>query len=144
MGKCRERLKLAFLYILIFASRTTIHLALVPNLTVSGDAQDGTTLTTQLSTDDASFVNGLFTNYSAMNQTSSFSASFVADEESSVRMGNTLAIFPVGLILTSIWTLLLLMIMGYGTMSKIRARDSYRRRVKSRMSGGGMMRPRRS
>lgn len=50
--------------------------------------------------------------------------------------GNTFAVFPVGLIITTVWALLLLMTIGYGTLSKIQARDAYRRRVRGRMSGG--------
>ncbi len=68
-----------------------------------------------------------------MNMTSEVSKKDAGD---SGLPGNTLTDFPIGLIITSVWTMLLLMAMGYGTMSKIQARDEYRRRVRSRMSGG--------
>ncbi len=90
-------------------------------------------LSIQLSAYDASFVYGLFTQYSTMNMTSRVLKN---DAQDSALLGTTLAIFPIGLIITIVWTLLLLMVMGYGAVSKKQARDAYRRRVRSRMSGG--------
>lgn len=58
------------------------------------------------------------------------------DAEDSALPGNSFTVFPIGLIITSVWALLLLMVMGYGAISRRRARDEYRRRVRSRISGG--------
>lgn len=58
------------------------------------------------------------------------------DAQDSALPGSIFTVFPIGLIITSVWTLLLLMVMGYGAVSKKQARDTYRRRVRSRMSGG--------
>lgn len=118
---------------LINLSRTTVHSIFLPNITFSGVASDGTSLSTHISTNDASFVNGLFTQYGMWNKTEE---TIEADARHLLAYGNTFAVFPVGLVITSIWTILILMVMGYGTMSKIQARDHYRRRVRSRMSGG--------
>jgi len=110
-----------------------VHSILMPNITFSGATLDGTALSTQLSTNDASFLIGSFTQYSTMNMSSKAPGK---DREGSSLPGNTLAVFQIGLIITSVWTLLLLMAMGYGILSKTQARDAYRRRVRSRISGG--------
>lgn len=113
--------------------RTTVYSVFLPNITFSGITPDGANLSTSISTSDASFVNGLFTQYGTWNKTEEISE---ADAQHGLAYGNTFAVFPVGLVITSIWTILILMVMGYGTMSKMQARDHYRRRVRSRMSGG--------
>ena len=107
---------------------------LTPNVTFSGSSQ-GVRMSTQLSINDASFVNGLFTVPDTTTTTSKVPAS-VGEKVDFRSPGTNLAVFPVGLIITSIWALLLMMIMGYSTINKIQAREAYRRRIRSRMSGG--------
>ena len=42
--------------------------------------------------------------------------------------GTTLGIFPTGLIITVVWTLLFLLAVGYGTWARVQFRDQFRQR----------------
>lgn len=53
----------------------------------------------------------------------------------SILPGTKLVDFPIGLVISSIWAVLYMMTVGYGTMSRYQARESYRRRVKKKFSG---------
>jgi hypothetical protein len=110
---------------------------LTPNITLSGITQDGTATSTVLALEDASFVTGLFVKSRVTNETATPSqlaaAGFKADF---VRPGTTMVGFPTGLVIVSVWSLLLLAVEGYGIRKKLRARNDYRRRVKERLSGG--------
>lgn len=110
---------------------TTALLILSPSITLSGSQQDGTSINTQLSTQDASFVYGVFADKTSEGSTSKTAA----EANAFVLPGTKLVNFPTGLIFSSIWAVLYLITMGYGTMSRYRARESYRRRVKHRFSG---------
>jgi len=95
---------------------------------------DGKPISAQLSSDDASFVFGAFVTNSTMEGTSQ---SAEADgQNESVLLGSALVFNPTGLIITSVWALLLMITMGYGTMVRIHARDTYRQRLKSRLHCG--------
>ena len=104
---------------------------LTPMITLSGIEQDGTPLNTRFSTQDASFVNGVFANTKAKGPDSTT----MTDVNDLVLPGTQLVGFPIGLIVSSVWAVLYLMARGYGTMSRYQARESYRRRVKTRFSG---------
>lgn len=109
----------------------TAQILLTPMITLSGIEQDGTPLNTRFSTQDASFVNGVFASTNAKGPDSPT----ITGVNDFVLPGTQLVGFPIGLIVSSIWALLYLMTMGYGTMSRYQARESYRRRVKTRFSG---------
>ncbi len=47
-----------------------------------------------------------------------------------VMPGRTLSIFPVGLIITSVWTVMFLVTVSVGTVDRVRFREAYRRRMK--------------
>lgn len=110
--------------------RTTALSLLTPLITLSGREQDGTGLNARLSIQDASFVNGVFASTGAAG-----SQSTQADVNELILPGTKLVEFPIGLIITSIWAVLYSITMGYGTISRYQARESYRRRVKHKFSG---------
>ena len=115
--------------------RTTVASVLVPNITFSGAMADGNPISTQLSTKKALFVHGLFTDYNKPKNTPK--GSTLANDGIDYGLpGTTLTVIPVGFIITSVWAILIMMIMGYSTLSKIRAREAFRKRVRSKMSGG--------
>ena len=102
---------------------------LTPAITLSGAEQDGSSIETRLSTEDASFVNGVFADGGVLG----FAGTLGANE---LKLPSTSFVgFPIGLVISSVWAVLYLMTMGYGTMSRYQARESYRRRVKNRFSG---------
>ena len=111
--------------------RTMALSLLTPAITLSGTEQDGTLINTRLSTQDASFVNGVFASAGAEGSP----LTTATDLNEIVLLGTKLAGFPVGVIISSIWAVLYLMVMGYGTISRYQARETYRRRVKHRFSG---------
>lgn len=110
---------------------TTALSLLTPAITLSGTEQDGTSLNTRLSSQDASFVNGVF----ASTRSGGSQSATGTDVNESMLPGIKLVGFPIDLVISSIWAVLYLMTMGYGTISRYQARESYRRRVKKRFSG---------
>ncbi|KAI4256654.1 MAG: hypothetical protein LQ352_002002 [Teloschistes flavicans] len=107
-----------------------VHILLIPRITLTGTDQDGKAVNTELSSSEASFVNGMF----AIKVASSTSpggptSSAAAKAATFVLPGRTLGIFPVGLIITSVWTVLFVATVAYGTMERIRFREAYRRRI---------------
>lgn len=104
---------------------------LTPLITLSGTQRDGTSINTQLSCHDASFLNGVF---ASTGSESSQVANTTGIEEFIV-LGTKLDGFPTGIIVSSIWAVLYLMTMGYGAFRRYQAREAYRRRVKHRFSG---------
>ena len=111
--------------------RTTAISLLTAAITLSGTEQDGTSINAQLSTQDASFVNGVY----ASNEAEGSRSTTATDGSEFILPGTKPAMFPTGLIISSLWALLYLAVMGYGTIKRYQARESYRRRVKHRFSG---------
>ena len=116
--------------------RTKALSLLTPAIILSGAQQDGTSIDTRLSTQDASFVNGVFAN----PRSEGLPPTTATDIEEIILPGTKLVGFPVGLVISSIWALLYLITMVYGTISKYQARESYRKRVKNRFSGDNVTR----
>ncbi|KAL8777258.1 MAG: hypothetical protein Q9194_002653 [Teloschistes cf. exilis] len=110
-----------------------VHVLLIPRIALTGIDQDGQAISTELSSSEASFVNGMFAIKSASSTSPGApTTSAAAKAATFVLPGRTLGIFPVGLIITSVWTVLFVATVGYGTMERIRFREAYRRRVKYR------------
>ena len=123
--------------LLTSAHSTVARSLLVPTISLSGTNQDGSPLKTQISIEDASFVNGIFANQSPRNEASkSPKSASISNGEIPDLPNNRLAAFPTDLIIVSAWTVIYITITGYGTISRIRARETHRRRIKSRLSGG--------
>ena len=110
---------------------------MVPNIALTGTAQNNTPITSQLSSDDASFVNGVFADQT--RAATALAASTSTGPPGAIPFvlpGTTLGVFPTGLIITSAWAFLFVATVGYGTFGRIRFRDSYRRRIKARLNAG--------
>lgn len=109
---------------------------LMPTITLSGTTTDDKPVNTEVSSRDASFVQGAF----ADDQTKASSSSSGPNPSGTVTRfvlpGKTLAIFPVGFVITGVWALLFVAVVGAGTVDRIRFREAYRRRVKREMSVG--------
>ncbi|KAI4220095.1 MAG: hypothetical protein L6R36_007867 [Xanthoria steineri] len=112
-----------------------LHTFLIPSIALSGTEKSGKLITTELSSNEASFVNGIFANQTKTSTSTGAAASSAAEEAATfVLPGQTLGIFPTGLIITSSWTLLFVLTVGYGTIERFRFREAYRRRVKYRQA----------
>jgi len=116
---------------------------LIPRIVLAATSpQTNQPITAQLSSEGASFINGVFAAQSSNpNSTSGpeaqASASAAAAEAAPfVLPGTSLAFFPVGLVITSVWTVLLFTAVGLGTIGRIQFRDQYRRRVQREQTMG--------
>lgn len=113
---------------------------LVPRIALSGSDKNGKVITTVLSSNEASFVNGVFAESVKTSTSAGIPASSAAANAGTfVLPGKSLGIFPVGLIITSAWTLLFFITVGFGTVERIRFREAYRRRVKYRVAANARL-----
>jgi len=117
--------------------RTFQQALLTPKIAITGGIANGSTLQTQLSPKDASFVSGLFQDSVTGNTTAAAHAAAVsaAAETKFVLPGTSLGIFPVGLIITSAWAGIFITVLAYGTYGRVQFRESYRRRMKRGVAG---------
>jgi hypothetical protein len=98
-------------------------------------------ITTTLSSQEASFVNGVFAKAAngptnADPQAAASASAAVQSAAPFVVPGTTLAFFPVGLVVTSAWALFFFLAVGFGTYGRIQYRDQYRRRVRAELARG--------
>ncbi|KAI1496042.1 hypothetical protein F5X99DRAFT_422427 [Biscogniauxia marginata] len=114
---------------------------IMPTVTLSAKNALGQTVSTNVSSNEAAFVNGVFSNEVVM---SDFGLASLAVSEVTEQMRNgtvafvvpgvNILIFPVGLVVTSVWTVLGFAAYGFGTYERYGHRESYRRR-KARLTG---------
>ena len=111
-----------------------MRIALTPVVTLSGVAQDGLSMNTILSNQEASFVHGHFSD----RQTAAGAASAQAQPTQFVLPGTTLGSFPISLVITGIWAFIFIAAVGTGTLGRIQFRNAYRRRatMMNQYSGG--------
>ncbi|MCJ1378628.1 hypothetical protein MMC17_001727 [Xylographa soralifera] len=125
----------------LYTNATAMMAAVMPDVTLSAMAQDGTTLDTMLDNTQASFVTGVFSDTKAAaasaapvapsaTSASSASASTTTSAVPFTLPGVSLGIFPAGLVVTGAWALLFFLVVGLGTIGRINARSTYRRRAK--------------
>lgn len=108
----------------------------MPVLTLSATNSQGRQVSTNVSSNEAAFVAGVFSQDTFM---SSFRLAELAveDEIARLRNGTTafvlpgvqIMIFPIGLIITGIWTAIGVAAYGLGTYDRYNFREAYRRRV---------------
>ncbi|KAI0007657.1 hypothetical protein F4779DRAFT_628963 [Xylariaceae sp. FL0662B] len=113
----------------------------MPTVTLTGKNGGGQTVSTNVSSNEAAFVNGIFSDEVVM---SDFAIASLAVENVTQQLKNgevafvlpgaQIMIFPIGLIITSIWLGLGVGFYGFGTYERYRFRDSYRSR-KARVMG---------
>jgi hypothetical protein len=107
----------------------------MPVLTLTGVNATGQTISTNVSSNEAVFVTGVFSKEIILSDVA------VAQAALDVRIdgltngtvafvlpGVQLMIFPVGLIITSIWLVLGVTAYGYGTYQRISYAEQYKRR----------------
>jgi hypothetical protein len=103
---------------------------LAPTIAFSGIGADGTPLLADLSAKGTSFVNGAFSPTQLAASRGPGSDTRPAGDAGFVMPGRTLGIFPVGLIITGVWTVMFLVTISVGTVDRVRFREAYRRRMK--------------
>ncbi|XDG09786.1 hypothetical protein ABKA04_009401 [Annulohypoxylon sp. FPYF3050] len=107
----------------------------MPTVTLTGKSPTGQQVSTNVSSNEAAFVNGIFSNEVVMSDVSL--ASLAVDDQVAglhngtvafVLPGVNILIFPVGLILTSIWLVVGVAFYAFGTYERYNYRDMYRNR----------------
>lgn len=105
---------------------------LIPTIALSADKGEGSMASTNLtSAAMVFFVSGVFEGQSASGAAAAEPSAAAAAATNAAEFslpGTTLGIFPVGLIITSIWALIFLGAVGYGTWGRIQFRDQFRQR----------------
>ncbi|MCJ1405914.1 hypothetical protein MMC11_009148 [Xylographa trunciseda] len=122
----------------MYTNATAMMMAVMPDVTVSAMAQDGTMLDAMLDNTQASFVTGVFSDTETAVASAAPSASSASAAPASattpagpfVLPGVVLGIFPIGLLVTGAWAILFFLVVGLGTIGRINVRTTYRRRAK--------------
>ncbi|KAI1383823.1 uncharacterized protein F4822DRAFT_52726 [Hypoxylon trugodes] len=113
----------------------------MPTVTLTGKNLAGQQVSTNVSSNEAAFVNGIFSDQVVMSDFSL--ASLAVDDMTNQLHNGTVAfvlpgvnilIFPVGLVLVGIWLVIGLGFYGFGTYERYNYRDQYRSR-KARTDG---------
>jgi len=118
---------------ILLASMGTADLekALTPTVTLTGQEPTGQTVNTTLSSDEATFVSGIFAEPGIGTKAQvapPMQTLVVAPGAPFVVPGLNILIYPVGGIITGIWTVLFIATLAYGTIGRMQFREQYRRR----------------
>ncbi|EED15592.1 conserved hypothetical protein [Talaromyces stipitatus ATCC 10500] len=112
-----------------------LRILMIPTISLGANLQSGGVVNTTLSSDTLSYVagvlvedNGTPTNITAP-QALSLASPIVASASVFVLPGTTIKIAPVGLIVTCIWSGLLMLAVGAGTVGRYQFRVHYRQRL---------------
>lgn len=107
----------------------------MPVLTLTGENSEGQTVATNVSSNEAVFVTGVFSQMVVM---SDFARASAAVDEVVEQMRNgtvafvlpgvQLMVYPIGLIITGSWLVLGLLAYGIGTYDRMRFAETYKRR----------------
>lgn len=105
---------------------------LTPVVTLSGQTSSGATAKTNLSSKEAAFVAGTF---SKAETSTTFVAPdppiqtlVVAADAPFIVPGTYIMIFPLGGIITGLWTIMFIATVAWGTIGRIQFRDQFRSR----------------
>lgn len=96
---------------------------------------------TTLASNEASFVNGVFARAASGPtnvdpEAAAKASAAVQSAEPFVVPGQSLAFFPIGLVISSVWTAGFFLAVGGGTYGRIQFREQYRRRVRAEVARG--------
>ena len=104
---------------------------IVPVVTLTGTDASGNKVNTSLSSDEATFVSGVFAaqvSTTKVQTSAPMQTLVVASGAPFVLPGQNILIVPIGLIITSVWTVLFIATIAYGTVGRMQFRDQFRRR----------------
>ncbi|TVY24761.1 hypothetical protein LHYA1_G007550 [Lachnellula hyalina] len=104
---------------------------LVPTVSLTAVNGSGQTVNTTLSSQEATFVNGVFADQVVPTKSQvspPIQTLVVASGAPFVVPGLNILIFPIGAIITGVWAVLLTATIAYGTVGRMQFRDQFRRR----------------
>ncbi|KMP05450.1 hypothetical protein DIZ76_015739 [Coccidioides immitis] len=108
---------------------------LIPNITITARSASNGSFVTALSSDTLSYVSGYLMNEDRSPNNITFPDAaaklpeIVAAATKFVIPGTAIEIFPIGLIVTAIWTGLFFLTVGLGTLGRMQFRDHFQGRV---------------
>lgn len=109
---------------------------IIPTVTLSAVNSAGQTVSTNVSINEAAFVAGAFSNQVVLSTAAQ--AQIAVDQVVAglanrtvafVLPGVNLLIFPIGLIIASIWFVIGIAVIGFGFFERVSYRETYRRRA---------------
>lgn len=122
---------------LLTVSSGGIEALVMPKVTLSARRATAT-----VSANEAAFINGVFSREVVMSDfglaqlaVDNITAQYQAGDVAFILPGVNILIFPIGLIITSIWTVLGFAAYGFGTYERYAYRDAYRRRKARELIG---------
>lgn len=116
---------------------------LIPQISIEAMNPSGMTVNSSLSATQASFVAGVFSNSTTVMTDPKSIIGMPAEELAAMQAGSptpyavpglSLGVEPIGLVVTSIWTVLFSTAVGVGVVGRIRFREQYRRQIKEQRS----------
>ncbi|KAF6808002.1 hypothetical protein CMUS01_13991 [Colletotrichum musicola] len=116
-------------------SMSQLEALVMPTLTLTGVNAAGQSVSTNVSSNEASFITGVFSK-EVIRSDLSMAQAAVDDVVAGLKNGTVafvlpgvqLMVFPIGLIITSTWLVIGLAFYGFGTYERIGYAESYRRR----------------
>lgn len=121
-----------------YLNRSAFEILTLPTLTLSATAPNGQPVNTTVSLNEASFLIGVFSRHLVQ---SDFAAAQAAVDAQLIRLANgtvpfilpgtELMIFPIGLIITSVWLAIGLAAYGFGTYERLQYAAMYKARQKA-------------
>lgn len=116
-------------------SRATLQTLLMPNVQLSAMTANGTNVTTSVSPNEAAFLNGVFSHEVVMSDFAAAEANVDAElakvqnfEVPFVLPGVDIMIFPIGLVVTLVWTTIGTAVYAFGTVERIRYANAFKKR----------------
>lgn len=118
------------------SSRADLEAFVMPTVTLSAANAAGQVVTTNVSSNEAAFVAGVFADQVVLSTTAV--AQIAVDQVVTglangtvafVLPGVNLLIFPIGLIIAGSWFIIGLAVIGFGFFERVQYRESYRRRA---------------
>lgn len=104
---------------------------LVPSVTLVGTDATGNRVNTTLSSQEATFVSGVFAAQAAptpVAQDKPWQTLVTTADQPFVVPGLNILIFPIGAIITGVWAILFCGTIAYGTFGRYQFREDFRRR----------------
>ena len=126
---------------LTYIRRASLQPLLIPQIELSASNPAGQQEKATLSSQEASFVNGVFAKQATNTPTdaqAAASASAAIESAAPFKLPGTGIgeVGPQGVIITGVWMVAFTAVVGLGTFGRIQFRDQYRRRMKNEAARG--------
>ncbi|VDB86314.1 Bgt-3757 [Blumeria graminis f. sp. tritici] len=121
--------------------QTALQKVLIPMVTISALDVTGATINTSLSKDEITFVNGVFSGSVLPTKATlapPIQTLVVSKDAAFIVPGLNILIFPIGLIITGLWTIAFVSTVSYGTFRRTQHRDEFREKSFSSSRDGLM------